>query len=220
MTSEEAVASTLQRLSLIPGDADVSLVIRHAEREEIPTATFGFHVALTAAGISAAEQMGKALSARGTITAVSSPIPRCVQTAQAILRAEGCPTTLVTDNRLGDPGAFILEPESAGATFLDLPVGEIARRQLQAPEPPPGMRRTEDGVAILLDLVAGDLGRNGRLNVYVTHDVILAVLVGSILRSSLEDTGWPGFLEGLLLWRVGGRLHCSWRRLTALYPTQ
>ena len=71
------------------------------------------------------------------------------------------------------------------------------------------MRRTEDGVAILLDLVAANLGQNGQLNVFVTHDVILAVLVGSIFRLTPEETGWPGFLEGLLLWRSAGRLHCS-----------
>ena len=89
MTTDAAAASTLRRLYAIPGDADIALVIRHAEREEIPTGTFGYHVALTDQGIAAAEQLGEALSAKRTITTVSSPVPRCVQTAEAILRAGG-----------------------------------------------------------------------------------------------------------------------------------
>ena len=75
------------------------------------------------------------------------------------------------------------------------------------------MRRTVDGVAILLDLVASNLGREGQLNVHVTHDVILAVLVGSIFRLPLEETGWPGFLEGLLLWRFESSVYASWREI-------
>ena len=214
MTSDEAIASILERLSAIRADTDVSLVIRHSEREEIQTGTFGYHVALTAQGISSAQQLGAALAERrniADIATVSSPVPRCVQTAEAILLSAGCSTGVPTDRRLGDPGAFVLEPEIAGSLFLELPIHEIARRQLQALAPLPGMRRTGDGVAILLDLVAGNLGGEGQLNVHVTHDVILAVLVGSIFRLPLEETGWPGFLEGLLLWRFESSVYASWR---------
>ena len=116
MTTDEAIASILERLSAIRADADVSLVIRHAEREEIQTGTFGYHVALTAQGISSAQQLGAALSERRSI---SSPVPRCVQTAEAILLSAGSSTGVSTDRRLGDPGAFILEPESPGPSFLN-----------------------------------------------------------------------------------------------------
>ena len=124
MTADEAIASTLERLSAIRAGADVSLVIRHAEREEIQTGTFGYHVALNAQGISSAQQLGAALSERrniADIATVSSPVPRCVQTAEAILLSAGCSTGVSTDRRLGDPGAFILEPKSQGPFFLNSP---------------------------------------------------------------------------------------------------
>ena len=163
--------------------------------------------------IAAAEGLGAALSAGRTVTAVSSPIRRCVQTAEAILRGAGSPSAAATDSRLGDPGPFIVQPEIAGPLFLELPIPEISRRQLQDAAPPPGMRPTAEGVEILLNLTTGNLGEGGRLDVYVTHDVILSVLVASIFRLPLDETEWPGYLEGLLLWRSDERLHLSWRGL-------
>ena len=108
------------------------------------------------------------------------PVPRCVQTAQGILDGAGSSAETITDRRLGDPGAFIVDPEIAGPLFLELPIPEIARLQLQDETPLPGMRPTKEAAAILLDLVTKDLGGNGRLDVFVTHDVILPLLVGSI----------------------------------------
>ena len=150
MTTPDAVASILERLSAIPADADVSLVIRHAEREDIPAGTFGHDVNLTADGVAAAERLGAALPAERAVTAVSSPVPRCVQTADAILRGAGSPAAVATDRRLGDPGPFIVKTEVAGPLFLELPIPEIARRQLQDADPPPGMRPTAEGIEILL----------------------------------------------------------------------
>ena len=210
MTAPEPVGSILERMASIPDGMNVSLVMRHAEREEIPAGTFGHDVSLTPQGIRAAEQLGLSLSDRRTIAAVSSPVPRCVQIAEAMFRGAGSPSKVATDQRLGDPGAFIVDPEISGPLFLELPIPEIARRQLHDVTPLPGMRPTSEGVEMLLELVAGSLGEQGRLQVYVTHDVILAVLVASIFRLHLEEVGWPGYLEVLLLWRSDGRFQCSW----------
>ena len=207
-------ASVLERLSAIPANTDAALVVRHAEREPIPAGTFGFDVALTADGVAAAERLGADLAAFRTMTVVSSPVLRCVETVEAMLRGAGLPdATVTTDTRLGSPGAFIVDPEASGPLFLEIPIPEIARRQLEDGTPLPGMRPTSEGVDILLDMTTGNLGESGQLNVYVTHDVILAVLAASLLRLPPDAIGWPGYLEGLLLWRNGGRLHCCWRGL-------
>ena len=212
MTVSDPV-SILERLTTVPRDVDASLVVRHAEREEIPEGTFGFGVSLTAQGVRAAERLGAALSDRRTINAVSSPVPRCVQTARAILRGAGLSSEVATERRLGDPGAFVLDPEISGPLFLELPIPEIARRQLQDTAPLPGMRPTAGGVKVLLDLIAGSLTEKSRLHVYVTHDIVLAVLAARIFRLPLEEIGWPGYLEGLLLWRSVSGVSASWRGL-------
>jgi len=211
LTKPDPVTSIVEQLAMVPEGADASLVVRHAERENIPAGTFGHEVNLTAGGTLAAEQLGAALSENRALTVVSSPVPRCVQTAQAMLRGAGTSAEVLTDRSLGDPGAFIVDAETAGPLFLELPIPEIARRQLQDAMPLLGMRPTPEGVEILQELATSPLGDNGRLHVFVTHDIILSVFVASIIDSSLEETGWPGFLERLLLWRHSGRLQFFWK---------
>ena len=218
MTAPDPVASILERLAAVPEGVDVSLVIRHAEREDIPAGTFGHDVNLTVQGSRAAEELGAALSGDRALTLLSSPVPRCTQTAQAMLRGAGPSSEIHTDPRLGGPGAFVIDPETAGPLFLELPIPEIARRQLHDSASLPGMRPTSEGVELLLDLVTSQLGNEGRLHVFVTHDIILSVFAASVFHSSLEETGWPGYLEGLLVWRSDERLQLSWRELRAISP--
>ena len=211
MTKPDPVTSIMEQLAMVPGEVNASLVIRHAEREDIPAGTFGHEVNLTAGGTLAAEQLGAALSENRALTVVSSPVPRCVQTAQAMLWGAGSAAQVAKDPRLGGPGAFIVDAETAGPLFLELPIPEIARRQLHDTAPLPGMRPTSEGVEILLELATTSMGESGRMHVFVTHDIILSVFVASIIDSSLEETGWPGYLDELLLWRCAGRLQFSWK---------
>ena len=213
MSVPQAIASIEERLALVPDEADATLVIRHAERGEIPSGTYGMDVALTAKGVAAAERLGAALVGDRQLSVTSSPVPRCVQTAEALFRGSGRGDNVVLDRRLGNPGPFVVDPATSGPLFLKLPGIEVVRRQLSDTQSPPGMRPTAEGVRILLGLVAALLGRQGRLNVYVTHDAILAVLVASLYRMPIDQVGWPSYLEGLLLWRSAGGLHFGWGRL-------
>ena len=134
-------------VSHIPGPADAALIIRHEEREGIPTGEFGVDIPLTARGVAKAERLGEALVCAGKeLRVVSSPVPRCVQTGKAILLGAGCPGGVALDRRLGDSGPFLVDTDAGGPLFLELPVPEIVRRQLHEAEPPPGMRPTADGV--------------------------------------------------------------------------
>lgn len=214
MTSREVVDSIAERLAAVPAEGDAALIVRHAERGEIPSGEFGADVPLTAQGVADAQRLGAVLrSVREQISAISSPVLRCVQTAEAILRGGGLPGEAALDRILGDPGPFVVEPEISGNLFLRIGILEIVRRQLGDAEPPPGMRPTAEGIELILSLTADNLENQGRLIVYVTHDAVLSVLVGALFRSPLEGTGWPQYLDGLLLWRTGGRLHFSWRGL-------
>ena len=74
MTLPQPAASILERLTAVPEDADVALMIRHAEREAIPSGAFGRDVGLTGQGIRSSEWLGAALSEKRTICVVSSPV--------------------------------------------------------------------------------------------------------------------------------------------------
>ena len=203
-----------EQLSKIPAQADVSLILRHAEREDIPPGTFGVDVQLTTCGVASAERLGATLSGmRPQVKATASPVPRCESTAKAILRGGGWHEEVALNWRLGDPGPFVMDEDVSGALFLQIGVLEIVRHQLSNVEPPAGMRATSEGVDILLELAANDLQSGGRLNIYVTHDAILAVLVAHLYQLPVDDISWPGYLDGMLLWRCRDRLHFIWRGL-------
>ena len=90
MSASNPASSILERLALVPDGVDVALLLRHAERGEIPTGTFGADVPLTARGVASAERLGAQISERRSrVRTVSSPLPRCVQTAEALMHGGG-----------------------------------------------------------------------------------------------------------------------------------
>ncbi|MCE2469466.1 MAG: histidine phosphatase family protein [Dehalococcoidia bacterium] len=213
--SESARLSWLtERLHLIPAQADAALLLRHAEREAILPGTFGRDVPLTARGVASAQRLGATLAAlRPRISAAASPVPRCEATAKAMLRGAGLPERTVLDWRLGEHGPFTVDAEASGALFLQVGIREIVRRQLTGAQPPPGMRTTSEGVSILLSLLIDALRSGARLNLYVTHDSILAVLVASLYRLPVDEIDWPRYLDAFLLWREANQIHFAWRGL-------
>ena len=213
MTSQNPVDSIVQRLTDVPGDAAVAIVMRHAEREEIPAGDFGVDVPLTERGIAEAKRLGSLLSARGAVCVMSSPVPRCIQTAEAVLHGADSAGEATLDRRLGDPGPFVVDPAVAGALFLETDILEVVRLQLAGGKPPAGMRETSEGVNLLL-YAANDAMRSGsRLNILVTHDAILAVLVAHLYGVQIDEMIWPGYIDGMVLWRDGESLRFTWRGL-------
>ena len=207
------VDSVAQRLAAIPDDTTAAIILRHAEREEIPPGEFGVDVSLTKRGVAEAERLGSLLSVRGAVCLTSSPVPRCVRTAAAVLFGAGSTGEAALDRRLGDPGPFVVEPEVAGPLFLETGILELVRRQLSGGEPPAGMRETSEGVGLLLDAATDAVRSGADLNVLVTHDAILAVLVAHLYGVQIDEIAWPGYLDGLILWRDGELLRFTWRGL-------
>ena len=214
MSESARLSWVAERLRAVPAQADASLLLRHAEREAIPAGTFGRDVPLTARGVASAQRLGATLAGiRPRLSAAASPVPRCEATAKAMLRGAGRPEQAAPDRRLGEHGPFIVNAEASGALFLQVGIREIVRRQLTDAQPPSGMRATSEGVSILLNLLVGGLRSNGRLNLYVTHDSILAVLAASLYRLPIDEIAWPQYLDALVLWREAERMHFAWRGL-------
>lgn len=220
MTDRSGESWVMEQLGGIPAQADVALILRHAEREDIPPGTFGSDVPLTELGVASAEELGGILAGmRPQLRATASPLPRCDSTARALLRGGGLPEEVDLDWRLGAPGPFVVDEEVSGALFLEIGILEIVRRQLTCSEPPAGMRPTREGIDLLLGLIANGLQSHGRLNIYVTHDSILAALVAYLYALPVDEISWPAYLDVLLLWRRGERLHYIWRGLQqSSYP--
>jgi len=176
-----------------------SLLIRHAERPEFAAGDFGYSVAITESGSKRASELGRALGPRlGRM--ITSPVPRCVQTAEAILKGDGRPISEkpVLDRLLGDPGVWISDGQLAGGAFLQLGPQGVVTRQISG-ELMPGMTPLAEGVERLLNLLCSGPLDDGKIDVYVSHDAVLAPLLSVLLATCDMTTIWPIFLEGMLL---------------------
>jgi hypothetical protein len=117
----------------------------------------------------------------------------------------------VLDWRLGDPGPFVVDSALAGPLFLHPGPAEVVRRQLQEPVPLPGMRPTEAGVSLLLDLMLETVAVPGTLDVFVTHDSVIAAVAGHLLQVIPDAAVWPRFLDGVFVWHREGTFGIAWQ---------
>ena len=120
MSGRDGVSRTLELLRQAPDGAAVALALRHAEREAIPPCGYGNDVPLTRHGITSSRRLGEALSFRPVAVVRTSPLPRCVQTAENIIAGAGWDAVALPDQRLGAPGPFVVESELAGPLFLKI----------------------------------------------------------------------------------------------------
>ncbi len=180
MSSADGVGRTRSLLGAAPMDRELALVLRHAERGRVGSDDYGNDAPITCRGRTAARRLGRGLASLPLAALKTSPLVRCVQTADALIAGAAWGPPPVCDPRLGGPGPFVVEPDLAGPLVLDLGPRGVVERQLAGAEPLPGMRSTSDGVALLLDLVAPRNETRRGISVFVTHDVVLATLVGSL----------------------------------------
>ena len=104
MSEPDGVSRTLALLTQAPHGAAVALALRHAEREAIPPCGYGNDVPLTRQGITSSRRLGEALSPLPVAVVRTSPLPRCVETAESITAGAGWDAVAVPDQRLGAPG--------------------------------------------------------------------------------------------------------------------
>lgn len=195
-------------LDRLPPDRPVALFLRHAERPELPPDPSSHGVELTASGIREAQELGAELGDRlGSVR--TSPILRCVQTADALLAGAGRAASPIADLALGNPGPFVADLELAWSEWKRLGHDAVMARLVSGSDDVPGLhpiRRTaKELLAHALACTAGD----ARIHVFVTHDVVLAPFLVGLLDRGLARDEWPRFLEPLAVHRseLSLRLH-------------
>jgi broad specificity phosphatase PhoE len=179
----------------------------------------GIEVDLTEEGVRSAEVLGTVLTQRRPGRLLASPAPRCINTGRAIARGAGWMADVDTDARLSGMGCFFVDGPSAWASFAAHGVRGTVRRQLSEDAPLPGLHPTATGVTAFMELIVSSRApakaeaeaAGPTLDVLVTHDVILAVLVGHFLKIPPDKANWPEFLEGLVIWPSTAGVVLVWR---------
>ena len=199
----------------------IYLLLRHAERNHITPQDkdFGAHVGLTDAGRRQAVALGRVIPAFGDAVYFSSPVGRCMETAQCI--AEG--------RKLAGYGNFVIPggvsqgvaacaavPASNGASVIVTPLdplGDFFVRDVPAYEQT--LREGfYEGICKWLELGEHDAfwplheraeqmremmfeKGNSRFNIFVTHDAWVVPCLSHFCGFKFEPKCWMNFLTGL-----------------------
>ena len=168
------------------------LILRHSARFPILKEEDVYTVGLTREGVQQAEFLGNHLSQiRQPGRIFSSPVGRCLDTASSIVRGAGWSKTVCPDYHLSHP---YIAP-----VWNSLPINWQT-------DPVPGQ------VAELINLVLEGDDTPEVLDIFVTHDTIVASIAGYFMGVEFHYPAyWPEFLEGVLVWRDEKGVHFRWR---------
>ncbi|KIN91654.1 histidine phosphatase family protein [Thauera sp. SWB20] len=204
-------AATLRWLDAVPADRGVAMLVRHSVRDPLPPGDLGYANALNAEGVELARSLGERLHGR-LRSLHTSPLQRCVHTAEVFARVAGDTPPIVTDRMLGDPGAWVLDRALAGENWKRLGSEGIMEQLATTDEDLPGTRPARVGAQNLamhmLAIAAGSPG----LHVFVTHDILLAIAAARFLGPPpAGPERWPGYLEAAFFWQDDDGLHAGYR---------
>lgn len=185
-------------LERIPRDQPVALLMRHAARHPLTAAADPYAVGLTEEGIQNAETLGKTLAADNLPGKIlSSPVERCVATGEALARGANWPGSVQVDERLSH--LFI-----APAWYM------VQTSRMTGPVP--------FQVRIILQWMLRMAEAPQQIDIFVTHDTVLGAVIGGLLRAPVTGDDWPGYLEGLFIWRDEKGVCARWRGIEYAFP--
>lgn len=176
------------------------LLVRHAERPDIPANTVGNEVLLTDKGKEDARNFARCIS-DPVVSIQSSPIGRCLQTAEIIADVVGFVREDIVFNRdLGDPGFIINDAGSAWTHWQEKGHERVNEYLLSGAEQWEGFKELNHAVKIFDTSIREQLsGQNEGVHIWITHDTILATYASRIMPSRLKMKQWPRYLDFISL---------------------
>ncbi|MEI6893865.1 MAG: histidine phosphatase family protein [Colwellia sp.] len=184
----------------------VALLIRHSDRYEITkdTPNWGNDITLNAHGEKRALLLGKALSGIGGVQLLTSPVHRCIQTGEYILKGVNkLKSSHQTDKILGDPGVYFdhsneheLEMMTDFYGFMDrfLDTG-VAN----------GMRPLSVASEDMSSFIEHQMD-NSQVSVLVTHDLHAVCMMYFLGLKKADKDDWCDYLEGICFIQTEGQI--------------
>ena len=206
----EIPPTLLRNIERIHSEYPVALLLRHAIREEFAAGDMGNNIPITEDGKNLAFELGRFLGER--LRALhSSPLLRCVQTAEALREGAGVDADISVNRLLGDPGVFVVNAALAWSNWEALGNEGVMRHLAAEDYALPGMAdpdvAAQELVRYMLSVMDGVPG----VHVFVTHDTILGPVVARFFSQNHEVCKGPLFLEGALFWRSHVDVNIAYR---------
>jgi broad specificity phosphatase PhoE len=190
----------------------VALLLRHSVRDDLPPGEAGNHVPITEIGRQLANELGERIGKR-LCTLHTSPLIRCVQTAEALAYGAGSDAPIVRDTLLGDPGVFVIDGQRAWINWENLGHEAVMRHLVSSDDALPGMARPDPAARFLVHHMLSVAGNQAGLHLFVTHDSLVTATAARLLKTPLGPDDWPWYLEGVFFWRTNAGVQTAYRNL-------
>ncbi len=174
----------------------LALLLRHGDRELIPQGEFGNEIMLNEKGKQRSTVFGEALREFSVNKIYTSPIPRCVQTAELIAKAVGKDLEIIQTKCLGNPGLHTADEKVAGEFYLVHGFHEMLRRFIRN-ENVPGVPNKEHLLNSMNEFLRESVKDEG-LTIFVTHDSLIAMYQFCIDGTIYTVDNWVDYLEGMV----------------------
>ncbi|WP_201558852.1 histidine phosphatase family protein [Psychrobacter sp. 72-O-c] len=196
--------SMMSSVSLLPDDKRLILFTRHSLRERSDGNGFAsYQLPLTPRGRVLAKSWGRWLAGHLPysldVDSISSPIGRCIDTAQLMQEGAGLRRNITHQSLLVEPGSLVTEPEIANAVFKEIGVLNFINRFLQGNLE--GTKNAYQGGLDILSLFYQHQPQQGHLMLAVSHDTLLSAFLAVMLDVlEIDWNDWPKMMEGVFLW--------------------
>jgi broad specificity phosphatase PhoE len=180
-------------------------------RDALPNGDAGYILPITDAGRRLATELGRILGDR-LQGLHSSPLVRCLQTAEALRAAAGANLTVIPDRHLGDPGVFVVDGARAQPIWDSLGLENVVAHFVTSNEALPGMALPEPAARFLVHHMLAAAADVPGVHVFVTHDSLVTATAARLLERPLGTDAWPWYLEGAFFWRDQNGLHAAYRQ--------
>ncbi len=196
--------SMMSSVKLLPKNKRLILFTRHSLRERSDGHGFAsYQLPLTPKGRVLARSWGcwmaHNLPYSLDVDSISSPIGRCIDTAQLMQQGAGLQRDIEHQSLLVEPGSLVTEPEIANAVFKEVGVLNFINRFLQGSLE--GTKNAYQGGLDILSLLYQYQPQQGHLMLAVSHDTLLSAFLAVMLdKIEIDWNDWPKMMEGVFLW--------------------
>lgn len=173
----------------------ISLLLRHSDRDDIPKGSFGNEILLNEKGKQNALFYGESLAESKINRIFTSPVERCVQTAEYITKGYGSALEIIETTALGGPGLHITDEKIAGEYFLEYGFDQMYSRFIQGKEIP-GIPKVDELNYRITTFLKENSTQNGS-TLFITHDMLIVFYHYSISRKVYTKDNWVDYMTGL-----------------------
>lgn len=174
----------------------IAVVLRHGDRDLIPPGEIGNEIPINEIGKNNAIEFGKKIKHLQINKIYTSPILRCIQTAEYIASSFERETNIHQTKCLGDPGLHIDDEIVAGKFYLDFGFDEMYRRFCNNTKIP-GVPNAFDFRQRMDNFIKEHCSKNG-ITIFITHDSLIAFYKYSLTGIKYTKENWVNYLNGII----------------------